>query len=79
MPLYEFHCQDCDTDFEKRRTMQQADAPLECPECSSQDVTRKMSKFITLTKSESSAVNFGGGGGGGCCGGACGCGGHSMN
>jgi putative FmdB family regulatory protein len=78
MPLYEFHCEDCKSDFEKRRAMQEANAPLECPECESTQVTRKMSKFIALTKNDSGMTNFGGGGGCGC-GGACACGGHSMN
>lgn len=78
MPLYEFHCQDCNNDFEKRRSMREADAPLKCPECESEDVTRKLSLFIALGKSESGTVDLGGGGGCGC-GGACACGGHSMN
>ena len=77
MPLYEFHCEDCNSDFEKRRAIKEADAPLECPECESREVKRKMSLFIALTKSDSGASSLGGGGCG--CGGACACGGHSMN
>lgn len=77
MPLYEYHCETCERDFEKRRAIQEADAPLECPECESADVTRKLSLFVTLEKSDSGTQALGGGGG--CCGGACGCGNHSMN
>lgn len=80
MPLYEFHCEDCNRDFEKRRPMHKADAPLTCPECKSAEVTRKLSLFIALTKSDSGMTSLGDGGGGGCgCGGACACGGHSLN
>lgn len=77
MPLYEYHCETCERDFEKRRAIKEADAPVQCPECASDDVTRKLSLFITLNKSDAGAQTMGGGGG--CCGGACGCGSHSMN
>lgn len=77
MPLYEFHCQDCNNEFETRRSIQEADAPLECPECESRDVIRKMSVFVAFTKSDSEAASLGGGCG--CGGGGCGCGGHSVN
>ncbi len=75
MPLYEYHCESCERDFEKRRAFQEADKPLEGPECASEDVTRKLSLFIAFTKSDSGTVSFGGGGGCGC-GGACACGSH---
>jgi putative FmdB family regulatory protein len=32
MPLYEYRCQTCDTRFEARRTVDDADAPLPCPD-----------------------------------------------
>ena len=76
MPLYEYHCESCDRDFEKRRAINEADEPIECPECASGEVTRKMSLFVALGKSDSGASEMNGGG---CCGGACGCGSHSMN
>ncbi len=78
MPLYEYHCDSCESEFTKRRAIKEANAPIQCPECTSQKVTRKLSLFIALTKSESGVSNLGGGGGCGC-GGACACGGHSMN
>jgi putative FmdB family regulatory protein len=31
MPLYDFRCRTCDTVFEERRPMAQADAPATCP------------------------------------------------
>ena len=78
MPLYEYHCDSCESEFTKRRAIKEANAPIECPECESQEVTRKLSLFVTLTKSDSGMQSLGGGGGCGC-GGACACGGHSMN
>jgi putative FmdB family regulatory protein len=77
MPLYEYHCENCENDFEKRRAVKEADAPIQCPDCASDEITRKMSLFIALTKSDSGVSSLGGGGGCGC-GGACACGGH-MN
>lgn len=78
MPLYEYHCDTCDSEFTKRRPIKEADAPQQCPECEGEEVTRKLSLFIALTRSESGMTQ--GLGGGGCgCGGACACGGHSSN
>ncbi len=77
MPLYEYHCETCERDFEKRRPIREADAPIECPECASENITRKLSLFIALSKNDSGTQALGSGGG--CCGGACGCGNHSMN
>lgn len=76
MPLYEYHCERCERDFEKRRAIKEADAPVQCPECANQEVTRKLSLFVALGKRDSGTRELGGGG---CCGGACGCGNHSMN
>lgn len=75
MPLYEYHCESCEQDFEKRRSLQQADAPIECPECESDNVTRKLSLFIALGKRDAGPRESGGG----CCGGTCGCSSHAMN
>jgi putative FmdB family regulatory protein len=79
MPLYEYQCTNCDKEFTKRRAIKEADAPVECPDCESEEVTRKMSLFVAFTKGDSGSMPMNAGGGGGCCGGACGCGGHSMN
>jgi putative FmdB family regulatory protein len=79
MPLYEYECTNCEKEFVKRRAIKEADAPIECPECASQEVTRKLSLFVAVTKSDAGSMNFASSSGGGCCGGACGCGGHSMN
>ena len=32
MPLYEYRCRTCETVYEQRRTMADADAPATCPQ-----------------------------------------------
>lgn len=80
MALYEYHCESCSREFELRRPVAQANAPLECPECHSPTVTRKLSLFMTTGKSERTGNLSVMTGAGGCaCGGSCACGGHSAN
>lgn len=45
MPLYEYICLDCKTRFDALRSMKDADAPLECSQCSSQHTSRLISLF----------------------------------
>jgi putative FmdB family regulatory protein len=44
MPVYEYVCRDCDTVFEARRSMSEADAPLACPD-GHERVARRLSVF----------------------------------
>jgi putative FmdB family regulatory protein len=44
MPVYEYVCRDCDTVFEARRTMAEADAPLTCPD-GHEKIARRLSVF----------------------------------
>jgi putative FmdB family regulatory protein len=79
MPLYEYYCSDCRTKFEALRSMEKADAPIQCKNCESVRTARALSLFAAPTKAQSgnpvSPQSFGGGmSGGGCCGGMCGCG-----
>jgi putative FmdB family regulatory protein len=75
MALYEYLCRDCDTSFEVKRTMGEADGAVACPSGHT-DVRRKFSMFASV------GVSAGAGAvqsvptrsAGGCCGGACGCG-----
>lgn len=75
MALYEYFCRDCETSFELRRAMGDADRDVTCPEGHT-DVRRKLSVFASVGGSASSDDGSGPAatGGGGCCGGACGCG-----
>ncbi len=76
MPLYEYHCEDCDTTFELRRALSTSDDPAQCPTCEKENVTRQVSLFMSFSKASDGTRSLGGG----CaCGGACACGGHSHN
>ena len=57
MPMYEYHCEDCDATFEQLRKMSDADKELECPYCKSIHVVRQISVFAT------GGCGSGGGGG----------------
>lgn len=75
MPVYEYYCSHCQTKFEARRSMREADAPIKCEHCESERTGRVLSLFFAV----SGGQPVSGLGGGGCaCGGQCGCG-HSHN
>jgi putative FmdB family regulatory protein len=75
MPIFEYHCNDCDTKFEQRRSFMQANDPLNCPQCESPDVKRLLSMFMISLSSAGSPASAGShmAGGGCACGGACSC------
>ncbi|MEE4195517.1 MAG: zinc ribbon domain-containing protein [Anaerolineae bacterium] len=72
MPIYEYICKECGTNFQKRVSYSQSDQLPECPQCSSEKTSKKLSLFC--------APGIAGGGGdscAGCSGGSCSsCGGH---
>ncbi|HUW08869.1 MAG TPA: zinc ribbon domain-containing protein [Anaerolineae bacterium] len=73
MPLYEYNCPDCLTEFDVLRSMSKADTPLSCPECASTGPKRKLSRFAAMSKrngGESHSI-AGSGGCGNCSGGSC--------
>jgi putative FmdB family regulatory protein len=43
MPIFEYHCNQCDKDFEL--IVYSADTKPECPHCASQDIVKKFSSF----------------------------------
>ncbi|HEV8674247.1 MAG TPA: zinc ribbon domain-containing protein [Methylomirabilota bacterium] len=69
MPIYEYHCLACGTEFEKLVYGQMA---VTCPRCAAGDVSRLLSKF-GLKSGDSFAGSAGGGGCGCAAGGGCGC------
>jgi putative FmdB family regulatory protein len=75
MAVYEYICRDCDTSFELRRPMGDADREVTCPNGHA-DVRRKLSVFVSVGASAGPAAGAFGASppSGGCCGGACGCG-----
>jgi putative FmdB family regulatory protein len=48
MPLYEYKCADCDTCFDALRSMADADAPIACPTCDSENTCRQISLFTAI-------------------------------
>ncbi|HUJ65698.1 MAG TPA: zinc ribbon domain-containing protein [Acidimicrobiales bacterium] len=75
MALYEYLCRECDTSFELRRSMGEADRSVSCPSGHT-DVRRKLSVFASVgaTAGPSASPPVSARPAGGCCGGGCGCG-----
>ena len=74
MALYEYRCRTCDTVFEARRPMSDANLPATCP-AGHEGAVRLLSVFASVgggASGESQAAPMRAGGGG-CCGGGCGC------
>jgi putative FmdB family regulatory protein len=63
MPLYEYRCCSCKTEFERLAPASAADSQS-CPECESLEVSRRLSLFAAGGKAGASEA---GGGGGSCC------------
>lgn len=68
MPIYEYQCQDCHTNFELIRPIKEADLGAACVNCQSQNIKRRISLFNASSEGRSIA---GGGSCSGCAGGAC--------
>jgi putative FmdB family regulatory protein len=59
MPLYEFQCNECDSEFEELVMSSKPEALAEviCPECGSGKVSKKVSTFASSAKSSASAAS----------------------
>jgi putative FmdB family regulatory protein len=69
MPIYEFHCEQCEKDSEILvRSSKWKGA--KCPHCGSAKLSKKLSVFASATASSNDAPACANGGGG-CCGGRC--------
>lgn len=57
MPLYEFQCNKCESEFEELvlSSKPEALATVACPECGSRKVTKKVSTFASSISGGSSA------------------------
>jgi putative FmdB family regulatory protein len=73
MPIYEYVCKDCGYQFEKIRSMKDADQPIHCKNCLGEHTHRAISVFYA--KSDGGSITSGGGCGS-CGGGSCGSCGH---
>lgn len=69
MPLYEYVCKDCGVHFDVLRSMKDADKPIQCRECHSENITRALSVFYATSAGHS--VTSSGSGCAGCAGGSC--------
>ena len=47
MPLFEYRCQNCGTKFEALVFSSQADKPVECENCGSEDTEKLLSTFAS--------------------------------
>ena len=57
MPLYDYHCQQCDSGFTELRSTTEMDSPISCPECGSMENRRSLSCFsVRGTTSSMSAA-----------------------
>jgi len=74
VPLYEFSCKSCHSNFERLMSFSSAEGGVACPRCGAPEARRLISTFAALSKSAAGEVNAFAGGGGGCCGGGCACG-----
>jgi putative FmdB family regulatory protein len=46
MPLYEYTCLNCHTQFDALRSIKDADASIACPDCESLETSRMLSLFF---------------------------------
>ena len=70
MPTYEYRCRTCETRFEVRRPMAEADSPAPCPDGHA-DAVRLLSVFASVSGSSDGPAPAAGPSGG--CGSACAC------
>lgn len=74
MPLYEYTCQDCGSRFDAFRPIKEADEPIQCKKCFSQNTRRALSLFFAASEgkpvagSSSSGCSSCSGGSCSCCG-----------
>ena len=67
VPIYEYTCADCKTDFDKLVKLSDANVKQDCPECGGRHTQKKLSSFATSggsTGQGAAASSCGSGGGG---------------
>jgi putative FmdB family regulatory protein len=60
MPIYEYKCGGCGSEYEQIRRMSDADRDLECPSCKSREVKRQLSSFATSGGSANGSADMAG-------------------
>ena len=61
MPIFEYHCSQCNREFEKL-VFAADNAPVTCPDCKSTRVTKKMSAASLKSASKCAPAGSAGGG-----------------
>jgi putative FmdB family regulatory protein len=73
MPIYEYLCKECGTEFDALRSMKDADTVIVCKKCQSDKTQRKLSKCFANSGGHTLA------GSGHSCSGGCGGGGNCSH
>ncbi len=58
MPLYEYQCNECGNEFEKKVSFSEADRSQVCPACQSQDTHKKISRVISFGSASGGSVSY---------------------
>ncbi len=75
MPIFRYHCPECDADFEL--LLARFDSPAECPRCGCTELEKQPSLIGSISsKNNGCAMQNQCPGAGHCCSGSCGCGKH---
>lgn len=72
MPIFEFRCKSCDSQFE-RLVRSTDEGTVACPSCESEQVSRLFSTFASKGGKEAAGVGAAPRSSGGGCGPSCGC------
>ena len=57
MPIFEYHCNECTTEFEVLQRLSDADTPPKCPSCGALDPTKRFSAFATAGTQKETATD----------------------
>ncbi len=56
MPIYEYHCPDCDHTFPKLQAMSADSRGIPCPNCRGTNTSRKLSAFASSSGSSTTTA-----------------------
>jgi len=60
MPIYEYRCRRCGTEFERLLPMERAAEGGPCPQCGSEEVERRLSLFAPFARAGGESRSLGG-------------------
>ena len=67
MPIYEYRCEECGAEFEKRVARVADSASVGCPSCGQTRVAMRFSTFATVTSGSKQSASMPGCPSAGCC------------